>query len=225
MKNLNEEINRIKKIITINEQCDGDWDQCKEDLEGMNYKVFSPDDLKTSCEENTIITCVNDVLTDSGISNIIISSRGSGTKDCYVLVKSDKTQSGVPKFMITFYSDNQVVIESTLGNDNDNEIVLYRGKYECNGGNLKILGGKFEYIGVRKAGSAKIINGDVKDQYGDFVIVDPTESANYNIPEDKLKYKNFLTYYTNLALGTVTNTNILINGLTNPQIIDLLTHT
>ena len=40
MKNLNEEINRIKTIISINEQCDGDLDQCAQDLEDKDYKVF-----------------------------------------------------------------------------------------------------------------------------------------------------------------------------------------
>jgi hypothetical protein len=223
MKNLNEEVNRIKKIMSIDEQCGGDWDKCEDDLERQGYKVSSPNELKVSCENNTIIKCVNDILSSNNISDIIISSAGDSTKDCYVLVKSTKKQNGLPKFMITFYSDNQVVIEIILNSENDNDKIVYRGKYECGGTNLKILGNKFKYIGVKKSGSVTINNSFVKANDGTFVIVDSSESGNMKIPSGKLKYSHFLTYYSNL-LSTVNNINILTNGLNKNQIIDILTH-
>ena len=223
MKNLNEEVNRIKKIMSIDEQCGGDWDKCEDDLERQGYKVSSPNELKVSCENNTIIKCVNDILSSNSISDIIISSAGDSTKDCYVLVKSTKKQNGLPKFMITFYSDNQVVIEIILNSENDNDKIVYRGKYECGGTNLQILGNKFNYIGVKKSGSVTINNSFVKANDGTFVIVDSSGSGNMKIPPGKLKYNDFLTYYSNL-LSTVNNINILNNGLNKNQIIDILTH-
>ena len=77
MKNLNEEINRIKKIIYINEQCGDNLEQCAADLVDSEYKVFSPEQLKTSCEENTLIKCVYDALDSNGITDLLISSAGA----------------------------------------------------------------------------------------------------------------------------------------------------
>ena len=220
MKNLSEEVNRIKKIISINEQCGTDKDQCERDLEDLEYKVFSPQDLKSTCEDNPTIKCVADAL--STVSDMSISSVGSSTKDCYVLVKSNKTVTGLPKFMITFYADNQVVISVLLGSKNNNEKLLYRSKYECDAGILKIKGGIFNYIGVRESGSAKMKNFNILKSNGSIIMVKSTETGPFGIPEGELKSTNYLTHYLNKALNIAGN--VKTNGLNSTEILKILTH-
>tara|TARA_R110002126_G_scaffold288978_1_gene443320 strand:+ start:131 stop:796 length:666 start_codon:yes stop_codon:yes gene_type:complete len=221
MKNLSEEVNRIKKIISINEQCGADKDQCERDLEGLEYKVFSPQDLKSTCEDNPTIKCVSDAL--STVSDMSISSVGSSTKDCYVLVKSNnKTVSGLPRFMITFYADNQVVISVLLGEKNNDNKLLYRSKYECDGTNLNIKGGLFKYIGIRKSGSADMVNKTILKSDGSIMMVTSTETGPFGIPEGELMATNYLTYYLNQILNI--SGNVKTNGLNITEILTILTH-
>lgn len=224
MKNLNEEINRIKKIIHINEQCESDLEQCAADLERQEYKVFSPEDLKTTCEENTLIKCVNDSLSSNDITDITISSVGDSTRDCYLLAKSKEKVSGLSGFMITFYGDNQVVIEVLLGSKNNNDILLYRSNYRCDTTEFEVKGGTpFKYIGIKKSGSAEMVNKDIINQNnGEFMMVNSAEAGTMGISAGVLTGKDYLTYYLNKMVGYIGN--VKKKGLTTEQIVKILTH-
>ena len=227
MKNLDEQLNRIKSLMLIKEQCGGDLAKCEEDLENQGYKVFSPSETSTSCENNDNIKCVKNTLS-SVSSSLSVSSAGNSIDDCFVLVKSKHKTSGLPTFYLTFYSDGQVILTFLLSSENENKKLFYRSKYECDGSNINIKGGSstFKYLGIVKGTSVKWENGIIqKDSGGTSVDVEinSSESADMKIPEGPLKYGNSLTHYLNKK--SIYSGNVLDNGMTLSNILSLLQHT
>lgn len=199
MKNLNEEIDRIKKLMLLNEQCGGDLTQCEEDLEDEGYKVTSPTEIEDACDEVENIKNIAQIFSKRvnpsnpvDISNVVINSAGSEVDDCYILLKSKREVGGVPEFYITFYNDEQVVITKRLNSNMNNKKVIYSGKYSTNGTNLNI--GKLKYKGIVEGNSTKMENGDYLNSSGNFINVDSTNAALLNIDEGHLTMKDILTW-------------------------------
>tara|TARA_Y100000389_G_C17469150_1_gene528675 strand:+ start:1869 stop:2528 length:660 start_codon:yes stop_codon:yes gene_type:complete len=217
MKNLNEEINRIKTIISINEQCDGDLEQCAKDLVDKDYKVFSPEQLKTSCEENTLIKCVYDALDSNGITDLLISSAGESTKNCFVLAKSKQMTGTLPKIHFTFYGDSQLIVTLRLNSENGNKKLLYSGKYNCDGSSFTF--GKLKYKGVFDDGKTTYENKEVVS--GGFIIqVSVAESTAMNIKEGDLMMKDTFTYW--LYHNGIFMRNVLKASLTDNDMYEIL---
>ena len=227
MKNLSEQLNRIKTLMLIKEQCGGDLEQCEEDLESSGYKVFSPTESENICDSNDNIKCVKQALSDVS-GRISIASAGNTVEDCFVLVKSNHTTSGIPTFHLTFYSDNQLILTFLLNPENGSKKLMYRSKYECNGTDIKIKGGTstFKYIGVFKGGSSDWENPPFKKKDGSGSLVDVTisssESSSMNIPSGILKFGDTLTYYLNKS--NIVNGNVLNMGMDKTEILKLLQH-
>ncbi len=224
MKNLNEQINRIKSLMLIKEQCGGDYPQCEEDLEDEGYKVFSPAELSSSCENNEVIKNVKTVLDDNRLSGkYTISSAGESTLDCYVLVKGTNKESGRVRFHFTFYADGQVVISQQLNSQNNADKILYRGKYECDGSTLKILGGRdFKYIGIKSSGGANFENKVYLNTSGAEIHPTATQMDDWGVT-DPLKYSGVLSYYLNVN-SILSNINVLSDGLNTTEIKKIINH-
>lgn len=227
MKNLTEQLNRIKSLMLIKEQCGGDLNKCEEDLENQGYKVFSPSETTTSCDNNDNIKCIKNSLSTIS-TNLSVSSAGNTIDDCFVLGKSNYKTSGLPTFHLTFYSDGQVILTFLLNNENDNKKLFYRSKYECEGTNVNIKGGSstFKYLGVVKGTSIKWENNVFQKNSGGSSVdveINSSESASMAIPEGPLKYGDTLTYYINKK--GIYSGNVLDNGMTMANIISLLQHT
>jgi len=221
MKNLNEEINRIKTIIFINEQGQAELDKCETDLENAGYKVFSVNELKSTCEENEVIKCVADTLDSKGLKseNFLISSLGSSTKDCYVLVKSVMMISSTPKFHFSFYSDNQIIITIRLNSNNGSKKLLYSGKYNCSGGNITY--GQLKYEGVTKDRKSTMVNSELMNSSGDFINVDAVKASEIGIDVGNLKMKDTLTWYLN-SIGIHKNVTSSSGIINNNDVVALL---
>lgn len=215
MKNLNEEIYRIKNLMLISEQCGGDLNQCETDLENKGYTVYNPNEKKDVCDENPIIKCVFNILNSNGITDLIINSTQSSSKDCYVLSKSVKKEGGLPKYHFTFYADNQVYLSIKLNAKNNNNKLVYRGKFECNESSNTITINRFKYQGVWSGSSIIPKDEKVKDTNGDSIEISSTESSNLNVPVGDLMYKDLLSWLYNYDV-TSENTNL-------SKIISLLT--
>ena len=224
MRNLTEQVNRIKSLMLIKEQCGGDLNKCEEDLEGQGYKVFNPTETASSCDNNENIKCVKNSLSSIS-SSLSVSSAGNSIDDCFVLANSNHKTSGVPTFHFTFYSDGQVILTFLLNTINDNKKLFYRSKYECAGTNINIKGGSgtFKYLGVVKGTSVKWVNSIFqKDSGGSSVDVEinSSESASMSIPKGGLKYGDTLTYYLN-GKGLYSG-NVLDKGMTINNILDII---
>jgi len=228
MKNLNEQIDRIKTLMLISEQCGGDLSQCEDDLQNSGYKVFNPTEIETNCESNEVIKCVKDASNTMGVAGRMnIGSIGESVSDCYVLLKSAFRISGVPLFHFSFYADEQVVVSVRLGAKNDNKKLLYRGLFECSGGNINIKGGKsFKFIGVSDgSGGSNFENKEWLDGSGSEVVINTTDAATYGIAVGKLKYADYFAYQVNVEPSINITGNPLSNGLTQSQIKEILTFT
>jgi hypothetical protein len=223
MKNLKEQINRIKNLMLISEQCGGDLDQCETDLENQGYRVFSPIESKNTCDQNENIQCLESSFSSLS-GKMTIGSMGSSVKDCFVLLKSNRETNGLPTFHITFYSDGQVILSFLLNEHNDKKKLLYRSKYQCSGGSVEIKGGiGFKYIGVKSGNGAKAENLTFEDDSDNDVDITNSESSAMQIQTGPLKYQDVLTYYMNKK--GIFNGNVLNKGLSYSQIETLLTHT
>jgi hypothetical protein len=218
MKNLNEEINRIKKIIHINEQCESDLEQCAADLKSQKYKVFSPEDLKTTCEENTLIKCVYDALDSNGITDLLISSAGASTKNCFVLAKSKKKESTLPKIHFTFYGDSQLVVTLRLNSANESKKLMYSGTYNCDGGNITFT--KLKYKGVWNGKSATFENKEILKSNGTIIQVTEIEATSMNIKKGDLTMKDTFTYW--LGKNSISSKNVLKMGITANEVYKTL---
>jgi len=228
MNRLDEQINRIKSLMLINEQtgCGGDWNQCEQDLEGQGYKVTSPNELSTSCDSNEMIKCVKDWADSKGITGkLTTGSQGSSTGDCYVLFKGSKTvPGGSTKFHISFYADGQAVITKRLDDKNDSKKLIYRGEWKCDGASgPEIIGGKksFKYVGIKEGSGSKYENNIVKDPSGRDVVPSSTEMSAWGV-KNPIKYDDTLTYYLNKS-GLFSG-NVEALGLNSSAILKIIQH-
>ena len=128
MKNLKEQISRIKNLMLLSEQCGTDLNQCETDLENNGYKVFSPTESKNVCDDNENIQCLESSFSSLS-GKLSVSSAGNSIKDCFVLLKSNYQTMGLPTFHFTFYSDGQIVLSFLLNENNDKKKLVYRSKY------------------------------------------------------------------------------------------------
>jgi hypothetical protein len=218
MKNLNEEIKKIKHLMLFNEQCAGtdpeQLEQCEGDLEDNGYTVYNPSEKRSVCDENKTIKCVSEILKDKGIE-YSVSSTQSSTKDCFVLGKSKKKEGGLVKYHFTFYSDDQVVFTALMNNNNDSDLLLYRGKFECDESSKKLTINNLIYKGIWVNSSTKPeFDKKVKNINGDPINIDTSNASTLNINSGDLKYPDYLTYVYNF---NVKNKNIDIDS-----IVDLL---
>ena len=225
MRNLNEQISRIKTLMLIKEQCGGDLSQCEEDLEAANYKVFSPIEQSSQCESNDVIKCVKDWLTDNSITNYTINSVGDSINDCYVLVKGNNKIDGNTRFHFSFYADNQVVLSMKLDNSkNGGKKLLYRGRFDCGGSGPSIMGGKgFKYIGVKSSSGADFKN----EPY-----LDPSSGVEFNPNankqsswgvKDPIKYDDTLSFWLN-GMSVLSNVKVLQGGLNSSNILKIINY-
>lgn len=223
MKNLTEQLNRIKTLMLIKEQCGTDLNQCETDLESRGYKVFSPTETKISCDSNENIQCLQTSFSTLS-SKMSVNSAGNTISNCFVLIKSTAKTNGLPTFHITAYSDGQILISYLLNEHNDNKKLVYRGKFECDGGSTEIKGGStFKFIGVKSGNGVKYENEAFQDPNGADYEINSSESASMGIPTGALKYQDSFTFYLNKK-GLYSG-NVLNNGLTHSQLITLMTHT
>ncbi len=227
MRNLTEQVNRIKSLMLIKEQCGGDLNKCEEDLEEKGYKVFSPSETASSCDNNENIKCVKEALS-AVASNLSVSSAGNTIEDCFVLAKGKHKTDGLPTFYFTFYSDNQLILTMLLNEENKNRNLLFRSKYECDGSNIIIKGGTsmFKYLGTVKGQTTKWENGTLqKNSGGDLVDVEinSSEAASMKIPEGPLKYGDTLTHFLNIT--NLYRGNVLNDGLNLSHILAILQYT
>ncbi len=223
MKNLKEQISRIKNLMLLSEQCGTDLNQCEEDLENKGYKVFSPTESKNICDDNENIQCLESSFSSLS-GKLSVSSAGNSVKDCFVLLKSNHQTMGIPTFHFTFYSDGQVVLSFLLNENNDKKKLVYRSKYECSGGSVDIKGGAgFKYIGVKSGNVVKAENITFINDNNNNVVLNDAQAVKMELKSGELKYQDVLTYYMNRA-GLYTG-NVLNKGLPYNQIVALLTHT
>ena len=197
MRNLNEEIKKIKRLISLSEQCGSNIEQCETDLEGKGYTVYAPTEKKDICDENPVIKCVYKILTTNGVLDLIINSTNSSTKDCFVLAKSVLKEGGVPKYHYTFYADGQVYLSVKLKSVNKDDKLVYRGQFNCDeSGNILTIN-KLIYQGIWGGSSITPKNEKVRDPNNEVIVVRSTESTAYNIPAGDLMYKNLLSWLWN----------------------------
>lgn len=155
MRNLNEQISRMKSLMLIKEQCVGtnsiQLEKCEQDLENNGYIVHNSFEQYNMCENKVNLKNANIVLESNNVNTNNLNFGKEEDGDCYLLAKSVKITGNEPKFHITFYDDQQVVITTRLNEDNDYKKLLYDGKYNANGSTIEFS--TLKYKGVLKGNS------------------------------------------------------------------------
>ena len=224
MRNLNEQVKRIKSLMLIKEQCGGDLIKCAEDLKDNDYVVYSPLEIAASCDNNEIIKLVKDSLNSVSSQLSISADKKTSIDDCYVLAKGNTRTTGTSHrtYHLTFYADEQVIISFKLGQKNNFKKLIFRGEFETDGSNLKIMGGaKFKFIGVKDGGGpTSFENGVIVNSSGANIEPDSAEQSAWGVTSP-LDYKSALNYFLNIS-GIVNNKKVLQNGLDKTEIISLI---
>ena len=175
--NLLTEIKNIKNLMGLNEDSN---QECEKQLEDAGYTVYNRTELKTmdiNCGENESIKCVKEWLDGNGISSSDYrTAKYRGL--CYIVVRSPDTVTH------TVGSDNKTIKKKTWSFWDNGDItyirsfdvvqsgatdttirysqVQFKGKYECNGTELKYE--NLKYQGVYKFGdTSKLIRGVPKN--------------------------------------------------------------
>lgn len=215
MRNLNEQISRMKSLMLIKEQCVGtnptQLEKCEQDLENNGYIVYNSFEQYNLCENKENLKNVNIVLETNGINT---NNRNFGKEedgDCYLLAKSVKEESNEPKFHITFYDDNQVVITTRLNSFNDNKKLLYDGKYKSTSSSIGFS--SLKYKGVLEGGSFdkdsfKIMSGSSST---DILTISASDGSSWGIPSGELDVQYYLPYVleSNILASSFTLSNVL----------------
>lgn len=219
MRNLNEQISRMKSLMLIKEQCVGtnsvQLEKCEQDLENNGYIVHNSFEQYNMCENKVNLKNVNIVLESNTINTNNLNFGKEEDGDCYLLAKSVKEQNNEPKFHITFYDDNQVVITARLDRDNnDFKKLLYDGKYKAQGSSIGFS--SLKYKGVLEGGSLNkdsfpIMSGSSPT---DILTISASEGASWNIPSGQLDVQYYLPY--------VLESNILSTVLLEANVLYLL---
>ena len=175
--NLLTEIKNIKNLMGLNEDSN---QECEKQLEDAGYTVYNRTELKTmdiNCGENESIKCVKEWLDGNGISSSDYrTAKYMGL--CYIVVRSPDTVTH------TVGSDNKTIKKKTWSFWDNGDVtyirsfnvvqsgatdttirysqVQFKGKYECNGTELKYE--NLKYQGVYKFGdTSKLIRGVPKN--------------------------------------------------------------
>jgi hypothetical protein len=176
--NLLTEIKNIKNLMGLNEITNL---EAEEQLEDAGYTVYNRTELKTmdiNCGENELIKCVKEWLDDNGISSSDYrTAKHRGL--CFIVVRSPSTVTH------TVGSDNKTIKKRTLSfwdngdftyirsfdfvqsGTTDTSImysqVQFKGKYECDGTELKYENVKYQ--GVYKFGNTSKLIRSVPKTY------------------------------------------------------------
>ena len=215
MRNLNEQISRMKSLMLIKEQCVGtnstQLQKCEQDLENNGYIVYSSFEQYNLCENKVNLKNVNIVLDSNSINTNNKTFGKEEDGDCYLLAKSVKEENNEPKFHITFYDDNQVVITTLLNSNNQNKKLLYDGKYKANSSSIGFS--SLKYKGVLEGGSFdkdsfKILSGSTST---DILTISASDGASWGIPSGELDVQFYLPYFleSNILTSSLTLSNVL----------------
>ena len=169
--NLLSEIKHIKNLMGLNEV---DNKSCEDQLEKAGYIVYNKTEQKSmdvGCENDKKIKCVKKWMDDNGIdkSNYRIAKyRGY----CYISVFSTTTVNidgkDLRKRVYTFWDNGDVTyirsfdVEQVDTSDSSIKYsqVQFKGKFECDGTVIKMVG--MRYIGVYKVGNTSDLIGTDK---------------------------------------------------------------
>lgn len=215
MRNLNEQISRMKSLMLIKEQCVGtnstQLEKCEQDLENNGYLVYNSFEQYNLCENKENLKNANIVLESNSINTNNLNFAKEEDGDCYLLSKSVKEENNEPKFHITFYDDNQVVITTRLNNNNDNKKLLYDGKYKATSSTISFS--PLKYKGVLEGGSFdkesfKILSGSSST---DILTISAADGASWGIPSGELDVQFYLPYF--LEKNVLSNPLMLANVL------------
>jgi len=216
MRNLNEQISRMKSLMLIKEQCVGtnstQLQKCEQDLENNGYIVYSSFEQYNLCENKVNLKNVNIVLDSNSINTNNKTFGKEEDGDCYLLAKSVKEEENEPKFHITFYDDNQVVITARLDRDNNGfKKLLYDGKYKAEGSSIGFS--PLKYKGVLEGGSFDkdsfpIMSGSSST---DILTISASDGASWGIPSGELDVQFYLPYFleSNILTSSLTLSNVL----------------
>jgi len=199
--NLLTEIKNIKNLMGLNEISN---QEAEEQLEDAGYTVYNRTELKTmdiNCGENESIKCVKEWLDGNGISSSDYrTAKYRGL--CYIVVRSPDTVTH------TVGSDNKTIKKKTWSFWDNGDItyirsfdvvqsgstdttikysqVQFKGKYECNGTELKYE--NLKYQGVYKFGDTSSLIRSVPNTYmtkkangPDFKRVADYQATNYTM--------------------------------------------
>jgi hypothetical protein len=146
-KNINEEISRIKTIISINEQLN--LRDCEVALEKAGYDVKSPNERSVSCDSKKNMKCIEKVLNTNEFSNSNWKFNYGKTKsDCFLLAWSVSKVGGSPLCYITFYETGNAVITLRLNAKNNLDNLVFSMDYLCDGTVLEMT--QFQFKGLLK---------------------------------------------------------------------------
>jgi len=214
MRNLNEQISRMKSLMLIKEQCVGtnsvQLEKCEQDLENNGYIVHNSFEQYNMCENKVNLKNVNIVLESNTVNTNNLNFGKEEDGDCYLLAKSVKEESNEPKYHITFYDDNQVVITTRLNSDNGNKKLLYDGKYKATSSSVGFS--SLKYKGVLEGGSFdkdsfKILSGSSTT---DILTISASDGASWNIPSGQLDVQYYLPY---VLESNILSTPLLISNV------------
>lgn len=176
--NLLTEIERIKDIMFLNEGTNQD---CETQLEKDGYIVYNSTELKTmdfDCGDKDTIKCVKKWLDDNGISSSDYrTAKHSGL--CFIVVRSPSTvthtvgsdEKEIKKKTWAFWDNGDVTyirsFDVVQSGTTDASImysqVQFKGKYECDGTELKYE--NLKYQGVYKFGNTSKLIRSVPNTY------------------------------------------------------------
>ncbi len=158
------EVNKIKKLMFINEDCDNEQDAI-EFLKSKDYTIYSKKekkDLSIGCDAKPLIKCIKEHI-DNNESSLRYNIK-STSNDCYILltsgtkVTSPGTTKKLDEYYIFFWEDGSVVLLITMTEDKlkkfsadvgvhtqgaeygGKNIVRYmlQGEYECDNNDINI---------------------------------------------------------------------------------------
>jgi hypothetical protein len=176
--NLLTEIKNIKNLMGLNEISN---QEAEKQLEDAGYTVYNRTELKTqddACGENTNIKCIQRWLDTNGIDSsryrvgkhrglCYISTRSTAevthTVDSDTLNLKKKTLAFWENGDITYIRSFDVVQTGTTDTNIKYSQVQFKGKYECNGSDLKYE--NLKYLGVYKFGSTSRLITSVPNTY------------------------------------------------------------
>ena len=150
--NLLTEIERIKDIMFLNESSNT---ECEKQLEDDDYIVYNRTEQLTQvddCDNKSNIKCLIEWFDSNGIESERYDV-GKHLGLCYITIKSeenmthtvgDRTKS-LPKKRTTFWENGDLayirtmdIVQTGVTNTSDRySQVQFKGKYECNGSELK----------------------------------------------------------------------------------------
>ena len=161
---------------------------------------------------------MNSALDSNSIPDLLISSAGESTKNCFVLAKGNKKEAGIIKLHFSFYGDSQLVVTLRLNSHNGFKKLLYSGTYDCSGTNITFS--NLKYKGVSDGGKTTFENVAVLKSDGTEMQVNATQSNDMDIDEGVVMIKDYLTVW--FYAKAVSQKNVLKVPLTDTEVYKIL---